>query len=199
MVAAARRSVLLQWSNVVRARPPPLRRLSPRTAIPSHLATTSLQVLLRPLRSSCSDVLLAASPRRTSRRSLSVAASPVAATDCLSCDSLPSRPPHSLHAVLITGSDATSWPARFSSSDAQPAVALCAAIDSAHKSRMRAAAADATADTTHQPARMLASLARITRHSHSTSKMQSAQHTQHSTRSLTVPFHHSASSVGLLS
>ena len=132
------------------------------------------------------------------RRWLSVDTATEPSTDCESCSSLAPRPAHSVHAVLITDSAAVSWPARFSTSDAPPPLALCAAIDAAQKRRLRATASattvsaastpasasasvsDRAAAAAAQPQRVLASIARVTRHSLATASLQSATaHAQH--------------------
>ena len=116
-------------------------------------------------------------------RSLTVDAATVAATDCELC-SLPPRPAHAFHVLLLTDSAAATWPARFSTDDTAPPLALCAAIDSAQRRILRAAAAatPAAGSASTQP-RLLASVARITRHSQTTAALQSAARSQAQYRS----------------
>ena len=122
-----------------------------------------------------------AQPLRCARALSTAAASPV----CESCESLPARPAHSIHAVLLTDAAAASWPARFSSSDSPAPIGLCAAIEKAQRRILRANAAQAASTTPSAPDtgatvsqeqhRILASVARITRHSRSTTTMRSVE------------------------
>lgn len=170
--------------HVVTALRPSLPRPPRCTVLSSRCATTGLHLLHSPLRSTRRALLpLISHQSVASRRSFTVQpASELPPTDCDSCFRLPSRPAHSIHAVLITDAPATSWPGRLSTSDTPPPHALCAAIDANMNNRLRAAAS--TSHTSAQT-RILASVARITRHSNVTSALQSAA--THNTPSPILP------------